>query len=110
MGVMGGNRGSIHTGFDQKIADISNEILPTLTIIDAYRILIRNGPTGGNLADVKLQRSLIASSCMVTADYLGMELFSLPLYQVGHIREMVDRGINKYDLTKLNLKQIDLGS
>lgn len=47
---------------------------------------------------------------MVTADYLGIELFSLPLYQVGHIREMVDRGINKYDLTKLNLKQIDLGS
>ena len=110
MGVMGGNRGSIHTGFDEKIADISSEILPTLTIIDAYRILTRNGPTGGNLADVKLQRSLIASSCMVTADYLGMELFSLQLYQVGHIREMVDRGINKYDLTKLNLKQIDLGS
>ena len=110
MGVMGGNRGSIHSGFDEKIADISSEILPTLTIIDAYRILTRNGPTGGNLADVKLQRSLIASSCMVTADYLGMELFSLQLYQVGHIREMVDRGINKYDLTKLNLKQIDLGS
>lgn len=110
MGVMGGNRGSIHTGFDEKIADISSEILPTLTIIDAYRILTRNGPTGGNLADVKLQRSLIASSCMVTADYLGIELFSLPLYRVGHIREMVDRGINKYDLNKLNLKQIDLGS
>jgi len=110
MGVMGGNRGSIHSGFDEKLADISGEILPTLTIIDAYRILTANGPTGGNLADVKLQRSLIASSCMVTADYLGMELFSLQLSQVGHIREMIDRGINKYDPTNFNLKQIDLGS
>ena len=110
MGVMGGNRGSIHTGFDQKLADITSAILPTLTIIDAYRILIANGPTGGNPADVKLQKSLIASSCVVTADYLGMDLFSLQLNQVGHIKEMVDRGINKFDLANLNFKQIDLGS
>jgi hypothetical protein len=47
---------------------------------------------------------------VVTADYLGMEFFSLPLNQVGHLREMVDRGINKYDLTNLNFKQIVLGS
>jgi uncharacterized protein (DUF362 family) len=110
MGVMGGNRGSIHTGFDQKITDICGEILPTLTIIDAYRILIRNGPTGGNPADVKLQKSLIASDCIVTADYLALELFSLPLYQVGHVQEMVNLGLNKYDLDKLNYEQIDLGT
>ena len=110
MGVMGGNRGSLHSGFDEKLADISSEILPTLTIIDAYRILTANGPTGGNPADVKLQKSLIASSCMVTADVLGMDFFSLSLNQVGHIREMVNRGINKFDLANLNFKQIDLGS
>jgi len=110
MGVMGGNRGLLHSGFDEKIADISSEILPTLTIIDAYRILIANGPTGGNPKDVKLQKSLIASSCMVTADFLGLDFFSLQLNQVGHIREMVDRGKNKFDLVKLNFKQIDIGS
>jgi len=38
MGVMGGNRGSIHSGFNEKLIDIDKEILPTLTIIDAYRI------------------------------------------------------------------------
>jgi uncharacterized protein (DUF362 family) len=110
MGVMGGNRGSIHTGFDQKLADICSEILPTLTIIDAYRILTANGPTGGNPADVKLQKSLIACDCIVTADILALELFSLQLNQVGHIQEMVNRGINKYDNSNLNYKQIDLGS
>jgi uncharacterized protein (DUF362 family) len=110
MGVMGGNRGSIHTGFDQKLADICSEILPTLTIIDAYRILTANGPTGGNPADVKLQKSLIASDCIVTADILALELFSLQLNQVGHIQEMVNRSMNKYDFSNLNYKQIDLGS
>ena len=110
MGVMGGNRGLIHSGFSEKLADITGSILPTLTIIDAYRILLANGPTGGNPADVKLQRSLIASSCVVTADYLGMEFFSLQINQIGHLREMVGRGINKFDLTKLNFKHVVLDS
>ena len=110
MGVMGGNRGSIHSGFDSKLADIGSAILPTLTIIDAYRILTGNGPTGGNLADVKLQRTLIASSCVVTADYLSLDMFGLSLPQVGHIEEMVKRGKNKYNLQKLNVKEINLES
>ena len=110
MGVMGGNRGSIHSGFDAKIADICTEILPTLTIIDAYRILTSNGPTGGNPADVKLQKSIIASDCTVTADYLALDLFSLSLHEVGHIQEMINRGINKYDLAKINYKQVNLGT
>lgn len=110
MGVMGGNRGSIHSGFDSKLADIGSAILPSLTIIDAYRILTGNGPTGGNLADVKLQKTLIASSCVVTADYLALDMFSLSLPQVGHIGEMVKRGKNKFDLQKLNVKEINLES
>jgi uncharacterized protein (DUF362 family) len=108
MGVLGDNRGSLHNGFETKLADICSEILPNLTIIDAYRILTANGPSGGNLSDVKLQRSLIASACMVTADVVGLELFSLSLSQVGHIQEMVNRGMNKFDLKNLNKKVINL--
>ena len=108
MGVMGGNRGSIHTGFNEKLIDIDKEILPTLTIIDAYRILTANGPQGGNLAHVKLMKTLIASPCIVTADYLALDLFGHKLDNVGHIKEAVNRGINKYDLNKLNVKKIVL--
>jgi len=43
MGVMGDNRGSLHSDFDLKINDIDSNILPTLTIMDAYRILTANG-------------------------------------------------------------------
>ena len=108
MGVMGDNRGSIHSGFATKLADICSEILPSLTIIDAYRILTSNGPSGGNLADVRLQKSLIASPCMVTADVQALALFSLQLSQVDHIKEMVNRGLNKFDLNNLNDNVIDL--
>lgn len=108
MGVMGGNRGSIHSGFDEKLVDINKEIQPTLTIIDAYRILTANGPQGGNLAHVQLKKTLIASSCIVTADYLALDLFGHKLDEVGHIKEAVNRGLNKFDLNKLNVKKVIL--
>jgi uncharacterized protein (DUF362 family) len=108
MGVMGGNRGSIHSGFDEKLIDIDKEILPTLTIIDAYRVLTENGPQGGNLAHVKLMKTLIASPCIVAADYLALDLFGHKLDSIGHIKEAVNRGINKYDLNKLNVKKVVL--
>ncbi len=108
MGVMGGNRGSIHTGFDQKLIDICSEILPNLTIIDAYRILTSSGPQGGNLAHVKLVKTVIASSCVVTADCLALDLFGHSLNKVGHIKEAVNRGLNKFNFDKLNVKKVTL--
>ena len=44
MGIMGGTRGKIHTEYPQKITDVSTLVKPHLVILDAYRILIRNGP------------------------------------------------------------------
>ncbi|HID38135.1 MAG TPA: DUF362 domain-containing protein [Calditrichaeota bacterium] len=109
MGVMGGNRGSLHNNFALKIADIDRKILPTLTIIDAYRILTANGPQGGNPDHVKLTRTLIASPCTVSADYLGLELFGHKLADVEHIKVAAEEGLAKFDLNNLNIKRVKLG-
>ena len=53
MGVMGGSRRTIHQRLDESLVDLSMAIKPTLTILDAVRILTANGPQGGNLDDVK---------------------------------------------------------
>jgi len=108
MGVMGGNRGSIHSDFDIKIVDITAEILPHLTIIDAYRVLKNNGPVGGNLADVQVRKTLIVSPCMVSADFLALELFGHSLEQVGYLNEAISRGLNKYALGSLKIKKVRL--
>lgn len=110
MGVMGGNRGEIHNHFQKKLIDIDRHLLPTLTIIDAYRILLHNGPAGGNLADVALRKTLIASPCTVTADFLALQLFGLRLEDVPHIREAYRRKINQFDPNTLQLKKIKLNS
>jgi uncharacterized protein (DUF362 family) len=108
MGVLGGERGFIHEDFPIKIVDIDSKLLPTLTIIDAYRILAAHGPRGGNLTDVKLTKTLIASPCMVTADHLALQLFGHTLADVAHVQEAFDRGINKFDPDAVNLKRVAL--
>lgn len=46
MGVMGGSRRQIHQKLDESLVDLSMKIKPTLTILDAVRILTANGPQG----------------------------------------------------------------
>ncbi|MBD3275456.1 MAG: DUF362 domain-containing protein [Candidatus Marinimicrobia bacterium] len=109
MGVMGGERGDLHNHFPQKLADINAQILPTLTIIDAYRMLMHNGPVGGNLSDVKMAKTLIASSCTVTADAMALELFDLDVDSVPYIREAFNRGLNKFAQGSATIQRINLG-
>jgi uncharacterized protein (DUF362 family) len=108
MGVMGGRRGSLHNNFGYKMADINSKLIPTLTIIDAYRILKANGPTGGSLSDVKLSKTLIASSCTVSADYVALDLFGHKLHEVQHISIANEHGLNKFNLSKLNIQKVKL--
>jgi len=108
MGVMGGNRGEIHAPIFKKLLDIGSEILPTLTIIDAFRILTRHGPQGGNPNDVKLTKTMVVSPCTISADYATLDLFGLTVDDVPYIKEAIRRGMNKFPAASLKIKKISL--
>jgi len=108
MGVMGGNRGSLHNQFPQKMADINSHIKPTLTIIDGYRILTENGPQGGSLNYVQMPKALVASDCIVSADWVALSLFGLKPSDVEYIRVAAERGLARYDTANLQVKRIKL--
>ena len=55
-GILGGERNRLHQQIHQSLVDLANFMLPTLTLMDCYRILLRNGPTGGNLEDVAIEK------------------------------------------------------
>jgi len=78
MGVIGGNRGQLHHQLGQSLADLATVIRPKLTLIDASRILLANGPQGGDLKDVRQTDTLIASVDPVAADAYATTLFDLP--------------------------------
>jgi uncharacterized protein (DUF362 family) len=110
MGVMGGNRGEIHNDFTRKITDIDRAILPTLTIVDGYRILTKGGPRNKNLENVQTKRTLVMSPCMITADYVALDLFGLGLDDVDHLSHAVEQGLARYDVRSLNLQKVKLAA
>jgi uncharacterized protein (DUF362 family) len=110
MGVLGGDRGLLHAQFDTKIVDINTAIRPALTIIDAYRVLMRNGPSGGNLADVSEKRMIIAGTDRVAVDAYAMQLFDLEPERVGYLRNAAERGLGQLDPDQVVKVEIDLSS
>ncbi|HVY48480.1 MAG TPA: DUF362 domain-containing protein [Minicystis sp.] len=90
-GSLGGRRNRLHQNIDVSIADLAQFMQPTLTVVDANRVLMRNGPQGGNVADAKEMRTVIASTDQVAADAFGCELIGrtadeIPYLKMGHER------------------------
>jgi len=108
MGVMGGSRRGIHQKLDESLADLSLVIKPTLTVLDAVRILTANGPQGGSLTDVKKTDIVIAGVDQVTIDSYGATLFGLRGSDLGYVKAAHRRGLGTLDLSKLFIKKIGL--
>ncbi len=52
-GLLGGRRNQFHQAIHAIISDLATVISPTLVIADATRVMLRNGPTGGRISDVR---------------------------------------------------------
>lgn len=93
MGVCGGSRGMIHFDIGRKLVDISDFIKPELTVIDGFRYLTRNGPTGGNLKDVSDLRAVIASPDIYLADVYACRLVNKDPNSVPYVAHAIERGL-----------------
>ena len=105
MGVLGGNRGNMHHNLGQKLADLATVIRPKLTVIDATRILLRNGPQGGDLDDVKILDSIIASADPVASDAYATTLFDLQPDKISSTVAAYKLGLGEMDLSKMQIIQ-----
>ncbi len=100
------NPGRLHTRIHQRVADLLSAIRPQLTVVDAVRTLMRGGPTGGNLDDVRLTNTVIASHDPVAADAYGATLFGLTAADIGYIQAAADMGLGSLDLGALAVEEI----
>lgn len=106
MGVLGGNRGTLHQEIDQNLADLNTVIPIHLTVMDAYRILIANGPTGGRLEDVKLTGKVIAGTDRVAVDAYATGLFGLKPEDIGYIKAAYEMGLGEMDIAKMKIEVV----
>lgn len=103
MGVCAGNRGIIHQNIARKIVDLTDFINPELTVIDAVRFLYKNGPTGGNLSDVKRLDSVIVATDPTLADSYAAKLAGLDPLSLDNIKVAVQRKFGSADLDKADI-------
>lgn len=101
MGVIGGHRGEIHQNIGQNLADLNTVIRPAVTIVDATRILLRNGPQGGSLRDVKVLNTILASADIVAADAVATTLFGLNPTDIPATRAAAAMGLGEMDLARI---------
>jgi uncharacterized protein (DUF362 family) len=109
MGVIQ-DRGALHLNLGQSIADLNALIKPQLTVIDAVRILTANGPTGGDLADVRKLDTVIASPDVVAADSYASSLFGMNPEDLDYIVIGTGMGLGRSDLQNLNVQVIQIDS
>lgn len=108
MGVIGGNRGSLHHDLGQKLADLATVIQPRLTIIDCTRMLQRNGPQGGRVEDVKIADTIIATRDPVAADAYATTLFDLPHDALDSTVAAHRMGLGEMDPEKMTIHTIQV--
>jgi len=70
-GLLGGRRNQFHQDIHNIIADLALMMRPTFVILDGTRVMLKNGPTGGDLSDVVPGRTLVAATDMLAADAFG---------------------------------------
>lgn len=100
-GVLGGRRNRLHQNIDRSVADLATFMRPTLTVMDATRVLLRNGPQGGNIDDTRVMNQVVASIDQVATDAYGCTLIGEKPERLQFLKLGQERGIGTMDWQSL---------
>ena len=105
LGAIGGPRNQLHQRLDEGMVDLAAFFKPCLTVLDAYRILTRNGPQGGRTSDVKMAKTLAASTDPAAIDAFGASLFEIKPQELAYLPLAAQRGLGEINLEKLQIEK-----
>ncbi|WP_319524878.1 DUF362 domain-containing protein [uncultured Desulfosarcina sp.] len=92
----------------QCIADFASYRKPELTVVDAYRVMKRNGPRGVSVGDVVPMKSQIVSTDPVAADAAAAKLFGHEPSDIRYIKLAAQMNLGQMDLGALSIDRIKL--
>jgi uncharacterized protein (DUF362 family) len=105
-GVLGGRRDRLHQRIDDSIADLADFVRPTLTVLDATRVLVRNGPQGGDVGDTEAIGRVIASTDQVAVDAHACRFIGLEPSELPYLGLAAARGLGAADPGRVALREI----
>lgn len=109
-GSLGGRRNRLHQSIDLSVADLATFMRPTLTVLDAVRVLLRNGPQGGNIDDTRRMNTVVATTDQVAADAFGCTLIGQRPENLPYLAMGQSRGIGTVDWHTLRPREIALNA
>lgn len=107
MGIIS-DRPIIHENFGQRIADLASAIRPTLNVMDAVRVMKKNGPQGFFKRDTHQMDTIIVSEDMVAIDSFTTRLFDMQPADLDYVVCAVEMGLGRSDLENLRIEEINL--
>lgn len=105
LGAIGGARNQLHQKLDEAMVDLAAFFKPALTVLDAYRILVSNGPQGGRLSDTKLVKTIVAGRDPVAVDAFGATFFDVRPGELAYLRIAQERGLGRHELEGLTIEK-----
>ncbi len=109
MGVVWDRHYWHRNNLNQCIADFAVFRKPDLTVVDAYRIMTRNGPRGVGPEDVKITKNMIISTDPVACDAAGAKILGFDPKDISYLKiASEEKMLGEYDLTKVKIKRIVL--
>jgi uncharacterized protein (DUF362 family) len=105
-GAVGGIRDRLHARLDQAIVDLAAYFQPTLTVIDATRVLMRHGPGGGSFDDVRICNAVICATDQVAADSRASGFLGRSGREIGHVVLAAEQGLGEIDYLKAGYREL----
>ena len=110
LGAVAGRRNQLHQNVPLASVDLAAFFKPQLTVLDGTRVLLRNGPQGGNPADVAHPRVVMAGVDPVAIDAYGGTLLNLTPEDLPHLALALQRRLGSLTWDAPDLATVDLGA
>lgn len=105
-GIIGGKRSALHPKIDESIVALAGFARPTLVVIDAFSVMVKNGPSGGSPGDLIHPRVVAAGTDQVALDAFAATLLGVNPSSVGHVSLAHRNGLGEMDYKKLRVKEV----
>jgi len=95
-GLLGNPRNQFHQNIHGIISDFALMMKPTLVIADGRKLLMRNGPTGGSLNDVKRGDTMVVGVDHTAVDsWCVTKLLERPRSDILYLDKVIQRGLGQ---------------
>jgi len=95
-GLLGNPRNQFHQDIHGIISDFPLMMKPTFVVADGRKLLMRNGPTGGSLNDVKKGDAIVVGTdCTAVDSWCITRLLEKQRHEIIYLDKVIARGLGK---------------